>query len=439
MPHPTWKVLIAAFGLLSSIGCSGESFTGGDGGIGDAYYPPGWENPNINPNRPSCPGREATLTGTVLAPNGADPVPGASVFIPSQVPEIFPPMVQCEVCGSLGGSANWWITTSEYNGKFTLTGVCPGKRPVVFQNGRFRRLVWVDIPDSGTVQLTAAQTRLPRRNAEFELADSIPKIAVATGDYDKMECVLRKIGLEDKAIELYEDAEVLASPSKLPTFASLVNDLNKLKTYNIVFINCTANTFETELQKPAVRQNISDYMQSGGRFYVTDWSYDWIEQVEAFSPFIDFEGGSPWGAPPEKPNAAALGANGLKVNATLKAPELAQWLGQFPGAVQNGTALIQYFLSGWVVMHAIGKDVKLWVEGPISGQGVTGVRPLTVTFNFKNCGKILYTSYHTEGRDDEIFPTAFPQYCGGQATPSPQDRILEYLIFDIANCIKPIE
>jgi len=60
-----------------------------------------------------------------------------------------------------------------------------------------------------------------------------------------------------------------------------------------------------------------------------------------------------------------------------------------------------------------------------------------VTFNFKNCGKVLYSSYHTEGRENELFPEAYPKYCN--TTMSPQDRILEFLIFDIASCIKPIE
>ena len=97
----------------------------------------------------------------------------------------------------------------------------------------------------------------------------------------------------------------------------------------------------------------------------------------------------------------------------------------------------------WVIMNSVGKDVKLWVEGAIKSRdgSINGTRPLTVTFNFENCGKILYTSYHTEGRDDELLsflPKPYPSYCGTGAW-SPQDRILEYLIFDIANCVKPIE
>ncbi len=426
--------------LASLAACGGDSFVGGDApvGVDDSGVTPGLENNNITPGRPSCPGQEVTVTGTVLAPNQTDPVPGATVFIPSQVPELFPPAVTCEVCATMAGTSSWWTTTSAYNGQFTLKAVCPGKRPLVLQNGRFRRLVYIDVPAGGSLQVPADKTRLPKRSQEFELADAVPKIAVGTGDFDKMECVLRRIGLDDKSIELYENADN-KSPTALPTFQSLVNDVNKMKTYNIIFLNCTNNTFEAELKKAAVRANIADYIQSGGRFYVTDWSYDWIEQVPELSPFIDFEPG-PWGTAPEAANAAALGANGLQVQAALKVPELAQWLGQFPGTVQNNTALIQHFVGGWVMMHAVSKDTKLWVEGPVKSDDgkVSGVRPLTVTFNFKNCGKILYTSYHTEGREGELFPTAFPQYCGSSAI-SPQDRILEYLIFDIANCVKPIE
>ena len=95
------------------------------------------------------------------------------------------------------------------------------------------------------------------------------------------------------------------------------------------------------------------------------------------------------------------------------------------------------------MMHSAASDVKVWVEGQVSSYTgtISGIRPLTVTFNFKNCGKILYTSYHTEGRDDELGSLsvkAFPAYCGTGAS-SPQDHILEYLIYDIANCVKPIE
>jgi hypothetical protein len=250
--------------------------------------------------------------------------------------------------------------------------------------------------------------------------------------------VLRKLGLDVGTFDLYEAASnpTRQSPVGLPSFKDLVNDLNRMKQYNIIFINCTANTFETELSKQLVRKNIGDYIQAGGRLYVTDWSYDWVEQVEPFSPFIDFEPG-PSSNTPEAANKAALGADGLKVSATVKDQLMKDWLANFPGAINAGHSSIDHFLINWVMIHKLGANTKLWVEGPVQSQDGTikGTKPLTVTFNFKNCGKILYSSYHTEGRDDEVLPTAFPQYCGGAF--SPQDRILEFLIFDIASCIKP--
>ena len=441
-------IVILLTGFVGSA-CSNGTFIGpgGDGGVivgGDGG------NNNVRPTRPSCPGQETTLIGTVVAPNGQDPVPGASVFIPASVPELFPPSVKCEVCGTFGSSDNLWYATTSFDGKFALTDVCPGQRTLVLQNGRFRRVITLDVPPATTHTLTADETRLPTRAGERSAADSVPKIAVATGDYDKMECVLRKMGLDDSAFDLYEGAKALASPgTPLPPFTSLITDLNKLKQYNIIFINCSDNTFEQQLLDPQVAANLKAYIEAGGRLYVTDWSYDWIEQLDTLSPFIDFEPGISPDAP-ETQNAAAIGSGGLELDATIKDPQLTQWLGLFPGAIQGATARIEHFLLDWVMMHKLHKDVKVWVEGSVSSRDgqISGVRPLTVTFNFKNCGKVLFSSYHTEGRDDEFVqtlpgfppqpaPKPYPQYCGGST--SPQDRILEYLIFDIANCVKPVQ
>ena len=143
---------------------------------------------------------------------------------------------------------------------------------------------------------------------------------------------------------------------------------------------------------------------------------------------------------PEELNAAALGAEGLEVSATIKDAQMAQWLGPFPGAISGGSSHIEHFLDNWMMMHELDEDTKVWVEGPVAPitAPITGVRPLTVTFNFENCGKVLFSSYHTEGREDEC--AIAPKVPGLLRRPfSPQDRILEYLIFDIANCIKPVE
>lgn len=430
--------------ILLTSACSESYVAGSDASVGpgsdstthvDGYVDPG----PINPDRPKCPGQEGTITGTVYAPNGVDPVPGATVFIPSLVPELFPPEVRCEVCGQLGTAANFWQTTSAYDGSFTLEGVCPGKRDLIFQNGRFRRFITIEVIANQPLQLSAEQARLPTRHAEFNALDAIPKIAVATGDFDKMECVLRKLGLADDAFDMYEAVLTpsMVSPSNLPKFSTLVADLDKLKSYNVVFINCTLNTFEAELAKEDVRKNIAKYLEAGGRLYVTDWSYDWLEQLDAYAGLIDFEPGKSDGTP-EGLNAAQIGSDGLSVQATIKDGLMAQWLSLFPGAIANGKSTISHTSASWVMMHEVDSDVKIWVEaeGSSSDGSISGVRPLTITYNVNKCGKLLFTSYHTEGRENDFFVPQFPDYCGENT--SPQDRILEFLIFDIANCVKVI-
>jgi hypothetical protein len=439
------RLCAMAFAALFITSCEQGFDAGGEDGGGGGGGEPGGGNYDgqSGPAKPTCSGQEVTITGTVYAPNGKDPVPGASVIIPSKVPELFSPTVKCEACATFGGTTNWWTATAKYDGTFTLNGVCPGQRVIVIQNGRFRRILQLNIQATGTLKLTASQTRLPTKNAEFHSGDSIPKIAVATGDYDKMECELRKLGLQNGVYDLYEDATYLKAKAAYPAFSTLVSDLTKMKAYNVIFINCTNNTYESQLKTSAVRKNLSDYVQAGGRLYVTDWSYDWIEQVEDFSPFIDFQP-SASGSTPEATNAAALGKDGLVVSGNIKDSTMASWLGLFSGAISNGKSTIQHFLAEWVMMYSVSKDVKTWVTGSVQSEtgSINATLPLTITFNFKNCGKILYTSYHTEGRDDELQnypspPQAFPGYC--TTSMSPQDRILEYLIFDIANCVKPFE
>ena len=267
---------VSCLGLITlacalTLGCADDSFVAGPISDGDNPWVDGGNTPidiGGGPQRPVCPGQESTITGTVLAPNGVDPVPGATVFVPSKVPEMFAPEVKCEACGSLGTGYNFWTTTSQSNGTFTLSGVCPGPRSLVLQNGRFRRFLQINVPAKGTLALTDSQSRLPKRNKEFVPLDSIPRIAVVTGDYDKMECVLRKMGVE--VFDLFEGAKSLVSPNKLRPFSELFNTLPAMKSYNIIFVNCTDNTFEAQLKNKTVRDNILAYVRAGGRLFVTD-------------------------------------------------------------------------------------------------------------------------------------------------------------------------
>jgi len=426
-----FAILVAACGPSSTADGDGGSSGDGDGGNGQCVGASCFNN---------CPaGQMTTVSGVVTAPNGIDPVPGAAVYVPKGSVTEFPPEVRCEICDQLTDVAIV-ATTTNADGTFTLGPIPTGEdqQPgqevlIVTQMGRFRiaQSVTIDSP-CATNQPGNENFRLPGRNQGE--AQSIPNIAVASGDYDIMECVLLKIGIEQGEFDMYEAQAFGSDPVAIASFDTLLLDLNRMKTYNIIFINCTDDTYENLLNNAAVRQNIENYVLSGGRLYVTDWSYDYIEQVESFSPLIDFEPG-PSGAAPETPNAAALGNDGLVVDATVLDQDMVEWLEAVEVASGDevisatNTVRITHFLSAWVQQHMVPamSNVKVWLEGDADGQ-----RPLTTTFDYQSCGRVLYSSYHTKGRD--LGSGNFPAYCGSEPL-SPQERVLEYLIFHIADCI----
>jgi hypothetical protein len=432
-------------GTLFVLGCGPSSSRdpGGGGVDGGGNGPGGCQGAACMNHCPG--GTMTTISGVVKAPNGIDPVPGALVYLPREVTE-FPAEVRCEVCSQLTDNAVVAAAT-DYDGSFTLGPIptADNQQPglpvqVVAQKGRFRRLENVTI--NNVCADNQAQLQLPGRNDGF---NTIPKIAVATGDYDKMECVLLKLGLEQGHFDLFDGIEtfppfVNGDPMAVGNLGQLIQDLPRMKQYNIIFLNCANDTYEQLLTNPTVRANIHDYVQAGGRLYVTDWSYDYVEQIPEFAPMIDF-GPSASGDAPEPMNAAAIGSGGITTDALVLDDGLRLWL----EAVERVTGQnlisaasrvhIQHFLGGWVMQREVPArpESKVWLNGPVTGDGLSGDLPLTTTFDYAQCGRVLYSSYHTLGRDDGGL-TGFPAYCDSGPL-SPQERVLLYLIMHVADCI----
>jgi hypothetical protein len=425
--------------LACAAGCSqrervprtGSVDAGRDGSAPDAALPDAPIGAVDAP--PAC---SATVTGTVRFPNGVQPVPSAVVYTTAgEVPA--PRTGECNQCIASGAALTH--TETAVDGTFTLS-LSRGSR-LVIEKGVFVRTLDVEVTECGaTIALDDEATRLPRNDGEGR----IPRIAIGTGFYDAMQNVVAKIGLGavdssgwlvpgSEQFDLYDGTG--DGFGSMPTLESLLRDEDRLKTYDIVFINCGSAPEDdffgggSILSEPAVRANLRAFVEGGGRLYVTDEAYDYVEQT--FPRFIAFEEDGDLTETPEPEDEAELGEDMESVDATVHDDTLRAWLESLGHAV-GGTVQITGMIGGWTVIEEVDTTLgKTWVSGNVMWYGSSGfelmsdVRPLTVTFDL-GCGRVLYTSYHT---DDSFFGTS------GTALTA-QELILAYLILEIGKCIE---
>lgn len=406
----------------------------------------------------NCPvGQDTTVIGRVTAPNGTDAIREALVYVPSGgSPEEFPPKVSCEICNEAIGGKPVTAVTTDVDGTFQLRRV-PVTRstPIVIQKGRWRKVIHVNVGRCETQGISAEEGRLPKNHLE----GTLPQMAVATGQWDAIECVLRRVGIEQSEftspsgggmVHIYDnDATGNAqAPGAVPV-GDLLGNLNKLMNYHILFLNCSDEGYSrTLLRDPTVLKNLREYLAAGGRMYVTDWSYDFIQQVPEFAPFICFNDDKPCTVQtPHGFHAATFpGKTGVQTlfyadveQGTTGGKALASWLSKLPNPSPGGRVRIEDGIASYVLIRQMAQDLTkfpstVWLSADLSGQR----RPVTVTFDYPAgpaaCGRVLYSTYHTREHSEAM--TTFPRYCPTGAMLA-QENVLEYLIFELGACIQP--
>ena len=298
-----WGPVLAAATLIvvatascahSAAPASTSSDDGGDNdatpsfGSNDAMVPTG-PCVNLQCQRVDCGGAPKTsIRGVVRtgAKTSPDPVYNAIVYIPNEEPAPFPAGVMCDHCGVITSGKPVAAAVSAADGSFTLEDVPVGTDiPLVVQLGKWRRQIVIpSVVACQPNELTIEQTRLPRNRTEGD----IPHIAIATGFIDPIECVLRKMGIDDAEftpptgdgrVHMY-DADGARVGVGTPSADELWGSAEVLKSYDMVLLPCEG----TEAKKsPIATQNIIDYTALGGRVMTSHYGYVWIAQAQ--TPF----------------------------------------------------------------------------------------------------------------------------------------------------------
>jgi len=384
-----------------------------------------------------------TVTGTIVAPTNSaagygnpDPIPGALVYVPNGTVQPLPQGASCTSCAGQASGSPLVTATTATNGTFTLSNVpCGANIPLVIQLGKWRRQIVIpNVACCGNTALAPATTRLPRTQAEGDM----PLIAMVTGSADPMECILPKIGIASSEftsptgngrVRMFQDNGVSFPGGG--TAASLFGNATELMKYDLVIVDCVGGPTGRSATELA---NLRTYLNSGGRLYVSHYGYVWLHTNSPFDTVANWQGNQ--SSPTPNTQDAWIDTN------FPKGATFAQWLQLTGGSSTLGRVTVQQTRRDTNGLP-VGSPAQRWIRSDSPG-GASGVGALPFQFTFntpvgvpvgQQCGRVLFSDFHvaTGGAGGGTFPAS----CGSAAPMSAQEKVLEFMIFDLTSCIQP--
>jgi hypothetical protein len=429
----------------------------------------------------SCSGGTTTsVTGKVYDPAGKNPLYNVLVYVPATPLQPLPPGVptgadKCS-CYALFKSGALTSTSTGVDGSFTLSNVPVGASvPLVLQVGKWRRSLHIDVTACQANAQADKSLTLPSTVAAGS-DDSLPDIAVSTGAADTLECLMARIGLPASEyvagpggtghIHVFSGGDPMATGGRgsigqieSPGWSStapasdtnLWDTVDHLMPYDILLLSCEGG--ETYNANPAA---LEQYLDNGGRAFSSHFHYAWfagpLQTKQAYSAPAD------WGG------------------------SLATWTGGAgdDGAQANG--IIIQTLNGNGMPFPKGVAFFNWLTG-VNALGVTGAPPMELPmippklnamvgtgntpsqpwvkddmygnasyFSFDTpvnlnppppgpdpgggpiyCGRAVYSDLHVSGAQ----ATADPSPGCTNADLTPQEKALEFMLFDLSSCVIP--
>lgn len=404
-----------------------------------------------------CPGGGTTsISGVVRIPAGTLPVPGAVVYVAEGPVAPIPTGVDGRAClrcdAELSGVVGTPVRTGT-DGSFTLTDVPAGENiQLVIQIGKWRRITTIPVVEAcQSYSISPDSTRLPRNRAEGHL----PRFALTTGSCDGMECLLRKLGIDDSEftmpdragrVNLFADRVCVTIPllgetcesgrnrfdaslggERFPSAQEWWSRYENLAAYDAVIHSCECS--ETVANKPeAAREALRRYAEAGGRVFLTHYHYAWLQH--AIDPY--WRDLARWGG------GAQLDTATGRIDTTFeRGMLLADWmmLPDVRGSTTYGSVSLREARQS---SSSVGMGAQPWIWVESTPVYFSFDAPLH-GFETEACGRVVFSDIHVSSADQAQSspfggePPSFPQGC--TSTITPQEQALIFMLFDLTNCI----
>lgn len=407
-----------------------------------------------------------SVSGVVYDPAGRVPLYNAVVYVAE--PDTLQPLhrgAQCESCSAHFPPSATAVTLTKSDGSFRLTDMPTGSKvPLIVQLGKWRRVVSIPrVAPCTDTQLPAELTRLPRNSSEGDL----PRIAVTTGGSDALECLLKKIGVDvgeftpdsgPGRVNLFQGyrasrtIDVDGTSQPLRTAEDLWSSADQMLDYDMILMGCEGEgslwkdpedvvpTDPPPLPRPpAMQLEVRKYADLGGRIFGSHWHHRWINSDDTtpddpYPPVASFA-------------RSAQGLDDLSVFVDSTFPKglaFRDWLVNVKASTKPGE------LALTEVEHSVDSIdpalARRWIYGtdPEGVAGTNRVADMVQYFSFTTpvgapeCGRMVFSDLHVSigGGKDAAKP--FPERCDSSPDSelSPQEKALEFMIFDLSSCIQ---
>jgi hypothetical protein len=386
-----------------------------------------------------CDGGATIVSGIAVTAARAnpDPLSGAIVYVPNIAPgATLPPLAvgpTCRACTSLTYETAIASAVTGPDGRFSLRNAPAGTGiPLVVQLGSWRMQTTIDVTPCVDNVLPIGSVRLPRNQREGD----IPLTAISTGQHDPVECLLRKMGIDDAEftnpendgrIHLYRSngATIDASTPDESVLKGVSAGSGRWSNYSQVVLPCEGSE---NLESVETLGNFAEYVKRGGRVLATHFSYTWLFRN---GPFANIGAWTPGNPNPPAPLATDV------VTSSPRGADFAAWLAH-TGALSRPAPpqLLVPAPHADLGPLATGAGADLWLSSfsPPTSQIVSIDTPVPSSPD-DACGLVLFSDFHAEPAASQS--NTFPAECEPSAALSAAEKALEYILLYLGACASP--